>query len=145
MGGNIRNTDLQHDSNKVKDCSKCGYPCTARLNSLNRDILRHNKGTWWNTYQYLYRHHFGPHLTWQLVFGKSTGLPARAYSLYTAPGMHHIMKLRYGVDNPGEVGFTAVYLPSWICVNSVHVCKVANATLQFPDYCLWAMIFKTEK
>ena len=38
------------------------------------------------------------------------------------------MKLRYGVDNPGEVGSTAVYLPSWIRINSVR--KIANATLQ---------------
>ena len=30
--------------------------------------------------------------------------------------------------NPGEIGSTAVYPPSWICVNSV--CKVANTTLQ---------------
>ena len=44
--------------------------------------------------------------------GKPTGLPARAYPPYTAPGMHHVMKLRYGVDNPGEVGSTAVYPPS---------------------------------
>ena len=36
--------------------------------------------------------------------------------------------LSYGVDNPGEVGSTAVYPPSWIRVNSVR--KVANATLQ---------------
>ena len=42
--------------------------------------------------------------------------------------MHHAVKLRYGVDNLGEVGSTAVYPPSWIHVNSVR--KVANATLQ---------------
>ena len=41
--------------------------------------------------------------------GKSTGLPARAYPPYTAPGVHHAVKLRYGVDNPGEVGSTVVY------------------------------------
>ena len=45
--------------------------------------------------------------------GKPTGLPACAYPLYTAPGIHHAVKLRYGgVDNPGEVGSTAVYPPS---------------------------------
>ena len=35
-----------------------------------------------------------------------TGLPARTYSSYTAPGMYHTMKLRYGEDNPGEVEST---------------------------------------
>ena len=62
--------------------------------------------------------------------GKPTGLPARAYLSYTAPGTYHTVKLSYSVDNPGEVGSTAVYPPSWIRVNSVHVRKVANATLQ---------------
>ena len=61
--------------------------------------------------------------------GKPKGLPARAYPLYTAPGIHHTVKLRYSVDNPGEVRSTAVYPPSWIRVNSVR--KVAKATLQF--------------
>ena len=32
MGDNIHNTDLQHDSNEVKGCSKRKYPCTAHLN-----------------------------------------------------------------------------------------------------------------
>ena len=41
-----------------------------------------------------------------------TGLPARAYPLYTAPGIHHAMKVRYSIDNPVEVGSTAVYPPS---------------------------------
>ena len=50
MGGNIQNTDLQCDSNKVKGCSKRGHPCTAHLDGLNRDILRHNEGIWRNTY-----------------------------------------------------------------------------------------------
>ena len=63
--------------------------------------------------------------------GKPTGLPARAYPSYTAPGTYHTVKLSYGVDNPGEVGSTAVYPPSWIRVNSVR--KVANATLQFEE------------
>ena len=39
--------------------------------------------------------------------GEPTGFPACAYTMYTAPGMHHAMKLRYGVDNPGEVRPTA--------------------------------------
>ena len=43
VGGNIHNTDLQHDSDEVKGCIKCKYPCTARLNGLNRDILWHKK------------------------------------------------------------------------------------------------------
>ena len=60
--------------------------------------------------------------------GEPTGFPARAYPLYTAPSMHHAVKVQYGVHNPGEVGSTAVFQPSWICVNSVR--KVANATLQ---------------
>ena len=42
--------------------------------------------------------------------------------------MHHAVKLWYSVDNPGEVGSTAVYPPSWIRINSVR--KVANTTLQ---------------
>ena len=42
--------------------------------------------------------------------GKPTGLPARAYPLYITPSMHHTMKRRYGVYNPGEVGSTAVYI-----------------------------------
>ena len=60
--------------------------------------------------------------------GEPIGLPTRAYPLYTAPGMHHTVKLQYGVDNMGEVGSTEVYPPSWIRVNSVR--KIANATLQ---------------
>ena len=44
--------------------------------------------------------------------GEPTGHPACAYLPYTAPGMYHIMKLQYGIDNPGEVKSTAVYLPS---------------------------------
>ena len=43
---------------------------------------------------------------------KPTGLPARAYPLYTAPGMNHAVKLRYSIDNLGEIGSTAVYPPS---------------------------------
>ena len=35
--------------------------------------------------------------------GEPTGLPTRAYPSYTAPGMHHTVKLRYGVDNPGPL------------------------------------------
>ena len=60
--------------------------------------------------------------------GKPTGLPARAYPSYIAPGMYHTVKLSYGVDNQGEVGSSAVYPPFWIRVNSVR--KVPNATLQ---------------
>ena len=63
--------------------------------------------------------------------GKPTGFPTRAYPSYTAPGVYHTAKLTYGVDNPGEVGSTAVYPLSWIRVNSVS--KVVNATLQFVD------------
>ena len=55
--------------------------------------------------------------------GKPTGFPACAYPSYTAPVTYHTVKLSYSVDNPGEVGSTAVYPPSWIRVNSV--CKVA--------------------
>ena len=44
--------------------------------------------------------------------GKPTCLPACTYPLYTAPGMYHTVKLLYGVDNPGEVGSTAVYQSS---------------------------------
>ena len=61
--------------------------------------------------------------------GKPTGFPACAY-----PDTHHTVKLSYGVDNPGEVGSTAVYPPSWIRVNSVR--KVANTTLQY----VWRVI-----
>ena len=43
--------------------------------------------------------------------GEPTGLPACAYSSYTAAGTYHTVKLRYGVDNPGEVRSTAVYPP----------------------------------
>ena len=42
MGGRwqyIQNTTLQCDSDEVKGCSKCGCPCTARLDGLKRDIL----------------------------------------------------------------------------------------------------------
>ena len=60
--------------------------------------------------------------------GKPTGLPARAY---TAPGMHHAVKLWYGIDNLGEVGYTAVYPPSWIRVDSV---RLLPATLQFVSH-----------
>ena len=63
VGGNIQNTDLQRDSNKVKGCSKHGCPCIARLDGINRDILRHNEGIWRNTYHCLYRPHFGPRPT----------------------------------------------------------------------------------
>ena len=132
VGGNIQNTNFQHDSDNVKGCSKRRHPCTARLDGLNRDILWHNKGIWQSTYQCLYRCHFGPRSMWQLAdSGEPIGLPARAYllPLYTVPGMHHAVKVRYGVDNPGEVGSTAVFPPSWIRINSVH--KVANATLQY--------------
>ena len=113
MGGDIQNTDLQHDSNKVKGCSKRGRPCTACLDGLNRDILQHNEGIWWNTY-----HCFIDvilDLTWRDSWFWQAYRPlACAYPLCTAPGMHHAMKLWYGIDNPGEVGSTAVYLPSWI-------------------------------
>ena len=44
--------------------------------------------------------------------GKPTGLLARTYTLYIAPGMHYTVKFRYIVDNPGEVRSTAVYPPS---------------------------------
>ena len=44
------------------------------------------------------------------------------------------MKLWYSIDNPGEVRSTAVYPPSWNCINSVH--KVANATLRLTLVCL---------
>ena len=63
--------------------------------------------------------------------GKLTGFPACVYPLYTAPDTDHTVELLYGIDNPGEVGFTAMYPPSWIRVNSVR--KVANATLQFEE------------
>ena len=130
VGGDIYNTDLQRDSDEAKGCSKRGDPCTARLNGLNCDILWHNEGIWRDTYQCLYhRCHFGPRSTWQPILASSTGLPTRPYPLYIAPGMQHSVKLRYGVDNPGEAGSTVVYPPSWIRVNSVR--KVANATLQF--------------
>ena len=46
VGSNIQNTDLQRDSDEVEGCSKRGYPCTACLNGLNRDILQHNEGIW---------------------------------------------------------------------------------------------------
>ena len=49
--------------------------------------------------------------------------------MHTPPGMHHTVKLWYGIDNLGEVGSTAVYPPSWIRVNSVR--RFANATLQW--------------
>ena len=58
--------------------------------------------------------------------------------LPTAPRMHHTVKLRYGIDNLGKVGFTAVYLSSGIRINSV--CKVANATLQFFLDSLWVCL-----
>ena len=146
--GNIQNTDLQHDSNKVKGRSKRRRPFSA---CLNRDILWHNEGIWRNIY-----HCF---IDTILDLARCDSWVWHAYrppctriSPYTAPGMHHIVKLRYGVDNPCEVGSTAVYLPSWIHVNSV--CKVANATLQFSkikkgtelnrcksyrDKCVWPM------
>ena len=108
MGGDIQNTDLQHDST-----------CTARLDGLNRDLLRHNEGIWRNTSHDV-----------TADSGKPIGLPARAYPLYTAPGMHHAVKVRYGVDNPGEVGSTAVFPPSWIRVNTVRKVANRNATLQ---------------
>ena len=63
--------------------------------------------------------------------GEPMGLPTHMYSLYTALDMHHTVKLGYGVDNPGEVGSTAVYPPSRIRINSVRT--VANATLQYSD------------
>ena len=62
-----------------------------------------------------------------------TGLPAHAYPPpYTAPGMHHTVKLRYGVDNPGEIGSTAVYPPSWIRVNFVHKVQ-RNLTVSYNE------------
>ena len=86
------------------------------------------EGIWRNTYHCLYRLHFGPCSTWQLILASLQASLACVYPLYTTPGMHHAVKFRYGINSPGEVWSTAVYLPSWIRVNSV--CKVANATLQ---------------
>ena len=45
-GGDIENIDIQCDSDELKGSSKCECPCTARLDGLNRDILRHNEGIW---------------------------------------------------------------------------------------------------
>ena len=82
--------------------SKSWYTLTQRKNLVKHLPL-------------LYRHHFGPHLTWQLILASLQASCMRIPPpLYTATGMHHTMKLWYSVDNPGEVRSTAVYLPSWI-------------------------------
>ena len=122
MGGDIQNTtDLQRDFDKVEGFSKRGYPCTARLNGINRDILRNNEGIWLNTYQCHNRRHLDLARRDIWFWQAYTGLPARAYPPYTAPSMHHAVKLWYGVDNQGKVGSTTVYPPSWIRVNSVRI------------------------
>ena len=50
-----------------------------------------------------------------------TGLPACAYPLYTVPGMRHAVKLRYGVDNLGEVGFTALHNTATLFKNHHYI------------------------
>ena len=114
MGSDIQNAKFKHDFEEVKGCGKRGCPCTAHLDGLNRDILRHNEGIWQNTHHCLYRRHFGPRPTWQLILASlQASLHAHTPpSPYTAPGMHHTMKLWYGVNNLSEVGSTVVYPPS---------------------------------
>ena len=58
--------------------------------------------------------------------GEPIGLPAHAYPSYTDPGTYHTVKPWYSIDNLGEVGSTAVYLPF-----QNHFNSVCNATLQF--------------
>ena len=66
----------------------------------------------------LYRCHFGPHSTWQLILAN---LQASLHACTTCTQLQVCIKLWYGIDNPGEVGSTAVYPPSWIRVNSCNL------------------------
>ena len=43
---------------------------------------------------------------------KLMGLPACKFLPHTTPATHNTEKLKHSVDNPGEVGPIAVYLPS---------------------------------
>ena len=64
VGGDIQNTNLQCDSDEVKGCSKHGCPCMPRwskslsISTQQKNLAKHLP---------LYRHHFGPRLTWQLI------------------------------------------------------------------------------
>ena len=111
MGSDIQNTNLQCDSCEVKGCNQQGHLCTARLDGLNRVTLQHNKGIRWTIYQCLLDAILELTLYVTADSGKPTGLPAHAYSSYTAPGMYHTAILWYGVGNPGKVGSITVYPP----------------------------------
>ena len=110
MGSNIQDTDFKCDSGEVKGCNQCGCPCTACTNGLNCVTLQHNEEIHWTTYQCLLDAILeSPDGT--ADSGEPTGLPTCAYPSYIAPGMHHTVKLWYGIDNQREVGSTAVYPP----------------------------------
>ena len=129
--------DASHTLIKLKAAVSVDTPVhAAHLNSLNHNILQHNEEIWQNTYQCLYRCHFGPRLMWQLILASlQASLHVHIPCTHAAPGMHHTVKLRYSVDNPGQVGSTPVYLPSWIRVNTV--CKVAYMTNSHHAQLIW--------
>ena len=99
------------DSGEVKGCNQHGCPCTARLEGINCVTLQHSEGICLTTYQCLLDAN-SPDVT--ADSGKPTDFPARTYMYpsYTTPGTYHTVKLLYDVDNPDEVGSTAVYPPS---------------------------------
>ena len=45
--------DFKRDSDEVKGWNQRGCLCTARLDSIYRVILQHNKGIQWTTCQFL--------------------------------------------------------------------------------------------
>ena len=45
VGSDIQNTDLQRDSDEVEGCSKCGCPCTARLDGIYFDTTKESGET----------------------------------------------------------------------------------------------------
>ena len=79
-------------SGEIKGCNLCGHPCTARLDGLNHVKLWHNP----------------PDVT------ADSSEPIQA-SLHTHTSRIQLQvritpwNFWYGVDNPGEVGSTAVY------------------------------------
>ena len=127
MGGDIQNTNIERDSGEVKGCNQRGRPCTACVDGLNCVKLQHNEGIRWTTFQCLLDAILEltrcDHWFWQAYWPTCMCMPLVHSSRYVS---HRETSIRC---SPGEVGPTAVYLPSWIRVNSVH--KVANATLQF--------------
>ena len=91
-----------------------------------------HEGTRWNTYHCLVNVNTILDLTWRDSWFWQTYRPPCTRE-YTAPDTHNIAKVWYSIVNLGEVGSTAVYLPSWNRINSVR--KVANATLQSISQC----------